>query len=162
MSLLIRKVNKAKWVQSDIENDSDVSADAITNCLRTTRNTLSVWQINTEDDLDNAILALVSNQDHLEAIDVVILEEESIRQYNIRIVTTPGETPIAELSQTHRDLADLTYSKLGIIKDHIVDRIRTNYLKRYTRGTIKKLLLAAIEEGKIELADLKESIRYKI
>ena len=162
MSLLIRKVNKAKWVQGDIENDSDVSADAITSCLRTTKNTLSVWQINTEDDLDNAILALVSNQDHLEAIDVVILEEESISKYNIKIIATPGETPIAGLSQTHRDLAELTYSKLGNIKDHIVERIRTDQLKRYTRGAIKKLILTAIEEGKIELTDLKESIRQKI
>ncbi len=162
MSLLIRKINKAKWIQGDIENDSDVSADAITNCLRTTGNTLSVWQINTEDDLDSAVLALVSNQDHLEAIDVVILEEESINRYNIRIMVTPGKTPIEELSETHRDLADLTYSKLGTIKDHIVERIRTDNLKRYTRGTIKKLIQKAIEDGKIELSDLKESIREKI
>jgi len=162
MSLLIRKINKAKWIQGDIENDSDVSADAITNCLRTTKNTLSVWQIKTEEDLDKAVLAIVSNQDHLEAIDVVILEEKSINDYNISIVATPGETPVEELTESHRDLAELTYSKLGTIKDHIVERIRTDKLKRYTRGSIKKLIQNAIDEKKIELNDLKESVRKKI
>jgi len=162
MSLLIRKINKAKWYQVDIENDSDVSADAITNCLRTIENTLSVWHINSEEDLDKAILALVSNQDHLETIDIVILEESSIQNYNISIVATPGETPIEELAKIHRHLVELTFSKIGAIKDHIVERIRTEHLKRYTKGTLKKLIQAAIEEEKIELDDLKKSVREKI
>jgi hypothetical protein len=162
MSLLIRKINKAKWYQVDIENDSDVSADAITNCLKTTKNTLSVWCISCEEDLDNAVLALVSNQDNLETIDIVILEESLLDGYNIRIVATQGETPIEELAKTHRDIADLTFSKIGIIKDHIVERIRTKHLRRYTKGTLKKLIKDAIEDGKLKLEDLKESVQKNI
>lgn len=162
MSLLIRKINKAKWYQVDIENDSDVSADAITNCLKTTKNTLSVWYISSEEDLNNAVLALVSNLDHLETIDIVILEESLLENYNIRIVATPGETSIEELAKTHRDLAELTFSKIGTIKDHIVERIRTEHLKRYTKGSLKKLIQVAIKEGKLKLDDLKESVRENI
>ncbi len=162
MSLLVRKINKAKWFQVDIENDSDVSADAVTNCLRTTNNTLSVWQINTEKDLDNAVLALVTKHEHLETIDIIILEESSIKDYNISIVASPGETPIDKLAQNHRDLAELTFSKIGSIKDYIVERIRTDNLRRYTKGSLKKLIQLAIKEGTIELDDLKESFRDKI
>jgi hypothetical protein len=162
MSLLIRKINKAKWFQIDILNDSDVSADAITNCLKTSKNTLSVWNIQEESDLDNAILAIVATQDHLDTIDIVILEHTSLIEYNIKIVASPGDTPIKTLIDTHRDLEGLTFSKLGIVKDYIVERIRKDKLKRYTVASLKKLLKSAIENGLIKREDLKETMREKI
>ncbi|MDI9313023.1 MAG: hypothetical protein QM535_22625 [Limnohabitans sp.] len=162
MSLLIRKINKAKWFQINVLNDSDVSADAITNCLKTSKNTLSVWNIQEESDLDNAILAIVASQDHLDTIDIVILEHTSLIKYNIKIVASPGDTPINTLIDTHRDLEELTFSKLGIVKDYIVERIRNDKLKRYTVATLKKLLKSAIENGLIKKEDLKETMREKI
>lgn len=45
MTLLVRKINRAKWMQNDILSEQDVSADAITICMKTVGNTLSVWQI---------------------------------------------------------------------------------------------------------------------
>jgi len=162
MSLLVRKINRAKWPKDDIEDNPEVSADAITHCLRTISNTLSVWQINNEHDLEKAVLAIVTTLDHLETIDIVILEAKYLNDYNIGIVATPGETPIEDLAEIHRDLAELTYSKLGTLKNHIVERIRANFFKRYTRTKVKKFIQTAIEEGKLELKDLKESVREKI
>ncbi len=162
MPLLIRKISKAKWYQVDIENDDNVSADAVTNCLKTTKNNLSVWRIESEDDLDQAVLALVSNQDHLDTIDVVILEESSIIDYKLNIVASPGDTPVESLIDAHRDISDLTYTNLGHVKDHIVERIRSHKLKRYTIGSLKKILIKAIEDGLLSKNDLKESVQKKI
>lgn len=162
MSFLIRKINRAKWFQVDVLNDDDVSADAITNCLKTTKNTLSVWHITTEDEIENAILALVSRQDHLETIDVIMLKESSINNYNIKIDATPGDTPIESLVQSHRDLADLTFSKIEYLKNHIVDRIRKDKLLRFTVGSLKKLLKTAIEDDKLMIEDLRGSVQKKI
>lgn len=162
MPLLVRKINKAKWFQTDLENTFDVTADAITNCLRTTKNTLSVWKIENEEDLENAILALVANQDHLDTIDIVILEESTLIKYDLSIIATPGDTPIDHLINTHRDIAELTYDKLGNVKDHIVERIRKEKVKRYTVGSLKKILRKAIEDGHLKKSDLKESIQKKL
>lgn len=162
MSLLVRKINKAKWMQLDISETDDVSADAITNCLKTTKNTLSVWKNDTEEDLEQAVLALVANQDHLDTIDVVILQEDSLNEYNLNIVASPGDTPVESLVESHRDIADLTFSRLGSIKDHIVERIRNNHIKRFTVGTLKKLIKKSIEDGLLKKEDLKESIQRKI
>jgi len=162
MSYLVRKINKAKWYQIDIENDNNVSGDAITNCLKTNKNTLSVWKIETEDDLDQAILALVANQDHLDTIDIVILEESSLLEYNLNIVASPGDTPVESLKNAHRDISELTFTKLGEVKDHIVERIRNQKLKRYTVGSLKKLLKKSIEQGLLKKDDLKESVQQKI
>lgn len=162
MSFLVRKINKAKWLQVDLSQTDDVSADALTNCLKTTKNTLSVWKIDSEEDLEQAVLALVANQDHLDTIDVVILQESSLSTYNLNIVASPGETPVESLVEAHRDIADLTFSKMGSVKDHIVERIRNNHIKRFTVGSLKKLIKKAIEDGLIKKEDLKESIQNKI
>ena len=160
--LLIRKINKSKWYQIDIKNDDDVSADAITNCLKTTKNTLSVWSIENEVDIEKAILAIASNLDYIETIDVVILNDEKLQEYGIKIITSMGNTPIDSLKEIHRDLSELTFSKLGHIKDHIVERIRNDKIKRFTKGSLRKILKKAIEKGFLELDDLNESVRSKI
>lgn len=162
MSFLVRKINKAKWFQIDIMQSDDVSADAITNCLKTSKNTLSVWHIETEEDLDKAVLAIVANQEHLDTIDVVILDEPSLNNYNLNIVASPGDTPVTSLIEAHRDIAELTFTKLGQIKDHIVQRIRNQKLKRYTVSSLKKILTNAINDGLLQKEDLNESIRNKI
>ncbi len=162
MSLLVRKINKAKWLQVDISTTDDVSSDAITNCLKTTKNTLSVWKIDTEEDLEQVVLALVANQDHLDTIDVVILQEDSLNEYNLNIVASPGDTPVESLVEAHRDIADLTFSRLGNVKDHIVERIRNEHIKRFTVGNLKKLIKKSIEDGLLKKEDLKESIQKKI
>lgn len=162
MPFLVRKINKAKWFQLDIHQSNEVSADAITNCLKTTKNTLSVWHIESEDDLDNAVLAIVANQEHLDTIDIVILDESSLTDYNLNIVASPGETPVTSLINAHRDIAELTFTKLGHVKEHIVERIRNNKLKRYTVASLKKILLDAIENGIVQRNDLKETLRAKL
>jgi hypothetical protein len=162
MSLLVRKINLAKWKQVDLDKTDDVSADAITNCLKTTGNTLSVWHIETEADLDSAILAIVANQDHLDKIDVVFLDEPTLTKYNLKIVANKGRTAVESLNDTHRDIAELNYTKLGQVKDQIVHCLRNSKHKRYTVNTLKKILNDAIEKGLIQKENLKESLRKDI
>lgn len=161
MQRLVRKINKSKWLQVDIFTDYDVSADAITNCLKTTKNTLSVWSIEDDNFIESAVLAIVASQDRLETIDVVILEE-SILEKDITIIESDGLTPVLSLVKSHRDLGELTFAKLEIIKNHIVDRIRSEKCIRYTKGKTKQILLKAIDEGILKIDDLNESMKSKI
>ena len=133
MSLLIRKVNKSKWFQNDIKEREPVSADAITSCLRTYGNTLSVWEIESGDELDEAVLAIVAAHQHLESIDVIHLSPEYLTKNGIDCVHSKGRTPVDDLAENHVDLAKLTYEKLGVIAYHIVDRIVEHGMVRYTR-----------------------------
>lgn len=161
MSFLIRKINKAKWNQNKLDESYEVTADVITNCLKTTKNTLSVWKIEAESDLDQAILALISNQDHLDAIDIVILEEKILKRELI-INETPGNTTISSLIHSHRDIANLTYTQLGIVKNHIIDKFRQNQIKRFTKTDLIKILKRHIDLGVLKEEDLKESVRKKL
>lgn len=162
MSLLVRKINKAKWLQNDIINGEDVSADAITNCIKTTSNTLSTWRIDTEAALDEAALAIVSSHQHLDTFDVVWVSQAQLETEGIRIQNTPGVTPIADLVDRHANVADLTYKSLGKVANCIVKCFLENKVRRYSVSQLKKLLRDAINSGKLQVERLEPSIADKL
>lgn len=162
MSLLVRKIDKSKWLQTDICNDEDVSADAVTNCMRTKQNTLSVWQIASESEMEEAVLAIASGHQYMETIDVIPLESQYLQDNGIDCLSTNGRTPVENMVQHHVDLSNLSYTKLGTIAYHTVDRIKKGKMKRYTIGRIKDLLREAIDNGKLRAEDLSDSVRVKL
>ena len=161
MSLLIRKINRNRWLEED-EVPNDVPADAITGCMRTQRNTLSVWEVPDEGKIDEAVLAIVSAGHHLETIDVVQIDREHLEENRVDCIQTKGGTPIEDLVDTHIDLSNLAYTQLGIIAYHIADKFRQDKVKRYTQGQIKEILRTAIQGQRLEIENLSESIRKKL
>ncbi|MDR1884565.1 MAG: hypothetical protein LBR26_17595 [Prevotella sp.] len=159
--MLVRKINKAKWF-NDGKIIEDPSADAMTNCLKTTQNTLSVWLINSETEIEDAVLAIVSGQDHLETIDIVMLEDEYFIKCEIRTEETEGLTPVFDLRNKHRDLASLDFWTLGMVAYHIIENIKKNKLQRFTEAKLKKIIKNAIANNRLRLTDLKEDIQKKV
>src|SRR3989339_377771 len=134
MSLLIRKIDKAKWLQNDIVNGADISADAITNCMKTTKNTLSTWRVDNEQQVDRAVLAIVTGHQQLDTIDVVWIDQIQLEKEGIGFEHSPGITPVISLVDSHVDVVNLTYTSLGKIANCIVKCFSENKVKRYTRG----------------------------
>jgi len=162
MSLLVRKIEKAKWLQNDILSGEDISADAITNCMKTTGNTLSTWLIRTLDEVPEAVLAIVSSHQHIDTIDVVCLDRSLLEGQGINLHSTPGKTPVRDLVDRHIDISNLAYKSLGILANHIVNGVKEEKAVRYTKGMIKRLLNSAINEGRLQEIDLHESVRSKL
>ena len=162
MSLFVRKIDKGKWFQVDLHQNTDYSADAITNCLKTRQNTLSVWEIISETDIDEAVLAIVSGQDHLDTIDVVLMSPDYLKKQGIDYKRTNGSTPVDDLVEKHIDLSNLTYKSLGIVAYHIVDKINDQKVKRYTIRQLKEILNQAISQNRLTPDKLKDFIREKL
>ncbi len=160
MSLQVRKINQAKWLGADIVNGAEIPADAITNCLRTQQNKLSVWRIKSEDEIENAVLAISSGQTHLETFDIVILSSEHLKQNGIKFMPTEGETAAKiPKEDMHFDMIDLTYEKLGIIAYHIVEKFKEKKVFRYTKGKLKDILINANNEKRLNINELSENIK---
>ncbi|MEE1902663.1 hypothetical protein V0R39_10505 [Pseudomonas inefficax] len=160
MSLLVRKITRGKW--SIGEEVEAVNADAITQCLKTQDNTLSVWQIKDESDINQSILAMAAANEMLSKIDVVMLTEQALHDKNISIDATPGLTPCTNLVGTHRDLSQLNVAHLGVISELIADEIRKGNVKSFTLSTLKNILVDAIKSGELESSSLSESVREKV
>lgn len=160
MAYLVRKIAMGKWCVSD--EILPINADAITQCLKTDNNTLSVWRIENESDISKGVLAMAANNDYLSKIDVVIVEESSLSAGCITIASTPGETPCVDLVHTHRDLADLNVANLAFISDSIAAQIRAKKVHTFTASKVKALLLDAIAAGTLNADLLSESVRGKV
>jgi len=158
MSLLVRKINRAKWLQNDIVRGDDISADAITNCIKTINNTLSTWRIDTEAQVDEAVLAIVSGGQHVDTIDVVWMSQNQLEAEGISIQNTPGVTPIADWVERHVDVVGLTYKSLGKVAHCIVKCFSENSVRRYTRVMLIKLLRDAIDSRRLSVEKLDTSV----
>ena len=162
MPLLVRKIEKAKWMQNDIVSGEDISADAITNCLKTKENNLSVWKVDTENNVEQAILAIAASAQHIETIDVVLISPEYLTQKDVDYSQSEIPVPVEDLINIHYDICKVTYKKLGIIAYHIADKIREQKIIRFTVGRLKGILKEAIEEGRLDIENLSYDVRKKI
>ncbi|MEG2001072.1 MAG: hypothetical protein RR053_06760 [Evtepia sp.] len=153
MAFLVRKISQAKWPSATCEL-KEIPGDAISD-LRTTANTLSVWEIDSTDDLDAAALALATSSkiEKIEAVNLVWFSEESLLTNSFVIDNqVPGDTVISDLSKMHKDIVGMTYDFLGLLSVIIVNAIhREQHCKRYTRASVKGLLCKAYNENRISL-----------
>ncbi len=161
MTLLVRKVNRNNWSTEESDDVFDVSSNAITNCLRTVRNQISVWEIESEDKLKEAVLALAAAGDHLETFDIVMLDKDYIES-EMKCNNSKGDTPVKDLIEKHYDLSELTYYELGLIAEHIILNLKKDNIRRYTAWEIREILNEAIENKRLNYEDIKLEVRDKL
>lgn len=161
MSLLVRKINRNNW-PSGITNSSDIKADAITNCMRTSHDSMSVYEISSKADIDNAFLAIASNFDRLETFDVVMMDKKVFIDSGINVLNNPGLTPVKDLKNTHWDISDLRYANLGTIAQHINSCVSSNNVMRRSRGELKNIIEKAITDGRLKLNTLRERLQQEL
>lgn len=161
MPYLLRKISFAKWPKEQV-HINDFPCDPITSCLRTQGDTLSVWEVQEESSYSDVILALACNLDSPATIHVVFLDPDHLNELDIEIAKTNGETAFKEIKETHRDLAGLTYSKLGRIANYISSQILNDRRKFLTKSVVRDLLLENIKDGKVNAEDLSERMQKSL
>jgi hypothetical protein len=75
-----RKINRPKWEPKLFMGPDDIAADAVTGCLKTTGNTLSLWECSNDlADIHRIALALALgiDTDRIDTIDVVLLPKSA-------------------------------------------------------------------------------------
>ena len=109
--MYVRMINKkAKWEQDKNKNISDISSDIITNCLKTSQDTLSLWYVANEDEIDDAIIALSSNRDYVNRLDYIVIPDEYIKSYNLELNKEEGNSPYISFNNNHYNIININYS----------------------------------------------------
>lgn len=168
MSYLLRKISRKKWDQNVKATAEEITADAVTCCIKTFSNTLSVWH-SPVDDFDSKqvrilIYALASTMDRPDAIDLVWLSEDELLSLGIEIEETDGDSKCESANLLHRDLAKLRHKELGLVGVHIIEQLEhKKYYKRITRAQIIKVMLEAVcVENKVEFTELSEKWQHEL
>ena len=160
---LARKITRAKWVSADLDS-GEIPADAVTADLRTKNNTLSFWQCGdgTEEELNEAVLALAAAGQRVENIDIVWLSHDELRADGQRLNITAGLTPVAELVERHVDLSFLDYVRLGRVADRVAAALEAGRHRRLPRPRVVEILARAVQQRRVGLSDLQEKVRSAV
>jgi len=160
--LFLRIIRKAKWYKNEQVPwlpEGELQADTLTD-LSTKSNELSVWHI--EDDrsnLEQVVTALAAGRDNIASLDYALFDQQTLLAINIKIKETKGGSPDEKVNSWHRDLVELSATKLMAL----AKVIQTEAVKgRILPKDIIRLIKQAIASGQIERAKLKPGIVAKI
>ncbi|AQQ72572.1 hypothetical protein SMSP2_02962 [Limihaloglobus sulfuriphilus] len=168
MSILVRKINRAKWRLTDKQTVADLRGDAVTSCLRTSGDKLSVWKFD-DDDCEKikyeSILALMTGSSKNtidDTIHVVFLNSKDLKEEGLELGEQKGDTYVKDLVDAHRNIENLNYFKLGKLAELILKQIDTKNVHRINSSKIVNLLINAIEQKRLEFQDLNENLQAKL
>lgn len=152
MTYLLRKVNPVKWQPNLGLPRNEHSADAITNCTKTTNNTLSVWRSETKNFQDESVeklmVALALSMDQPAKIDLLWLEEDALEAAGLKVTCTEANTCYIEVNPEHKDIENLNHEKLGLVSEHIVSQFaHKDNLFSLTRPNLIQLVLKWLDKS---------------
>lgn len=157
--LLVRKIDRANWEEHLVHQETDTPGDAITRCIRTEGNTLSLWQIESIDKLEEAALAIIGCHKHPETFDVVAINYTDLVDKGLTFISNEGTTRVNDLNNTHLEIIDITYQKLGILASLIYDSLHHDMVRRYEIERQGEVLYKAIQAGRLTMNSLSKSFR---
>lgn len=163
MSVLVRKIDLGRWREKEFYDRDEIAGDAITRCLTTSNNTLSVWKSEPEEEeINKAVLAFASKCSKLETLNFVLLNEKYLQDNSVDLEHQDVSIPYREQILNHMILCRITYDKLGTVARFILNEVKANREIRYVKGRLKKMLNDAISDGKLRLEDLDSRLQEKL
>lgn len=164
VSVLARKITRAKWELAEGLQAGEISADAISIDLRTTGNSLSFWHCSTatDEELRKTVLALATAADRVDRMDVAWIAVPAIEAEELCQIRTEGETPVASLRDRHVDLAKLDMIRLGKVARLIAAALTQNQHRRMSKKEVVEIIVEAVHQRLVDLADLKEKVREEV
>jgi hypothetical protein len=173
MGVCVRKISKSKWPDEEVlENQTDeailplLKADALTSCLRTSKDELSLWTVDNtnEEEIEKAILALITNSrlERLDRIQVVYFDENNVNQLGLTLKKSPGDTVISTYTNLHQDMIELNFEKMGKVSALITSALRDKRIKKYNEKKLTALLISAINSGLVDQKKLHMSLQHKL
>ncbi len=165
---LVRKITRAKWDGTNcVERGlaaGEISADAVTGDLRTREDALSFWRCSTgaSGDIEEAALAIAAAGQRLDRLDIVWLLDSELQSDGHTLKDTCGRTPVADLAERHVDICRLDHIRLGKLARRVVAAIEEERCCRLGRARVKRLLGAAVVQGRVLPEQLAGGLRADI
>lgn len=164
MSKLARKISAAKWEAKDYLAEGEISADALSSCLRTQDAKLSFWVCSeAPETIRDVVLAVASTSNEPDRLLLVVLDDAEITTHSRILQETDGKTPVADLRSKHRDLAYLSIDDLCELARIIAPKVRHDkdcYV--FSKKEVLQILRGAIDSHRLTLESLHEKLRNAI
>ena len=159
----LRKITRGKWPKEESIAQAtlkDVQADTIFAELTTDQNKLSVWEVETEEDIIDAFIALGSNCSYFGAIEAVKINGDILK--GIDFDNEAGDTPAIEINEKHRNIINLNYVSLGEVVSSILYGLRNDGYVRKNRRQMRDILVEAYNSSKLDTTRIEPTLLNEI
>ena len=162
--MLARGITRFKWEKGERLAAGELPADAVTGDLRTRDNRLSFWRCaqNGQDRFEDAAMAIAAARDDLDKVEIVLVDDEELREDGQTLEDSGGNTPVSEMVERHVDVCRLDHVRLGRVARRVARAIRRDDDRRFTRARVRRLLASGVRSNRLELADLREKLRSEV
>lgn len=170
MAYYVRKISRSKWQENPLSADEEkalqevkrVAADAVTNCIRTTGNKLSLWRVEEKRDSIDDIIPLIVGFDRQDTCDIIYISEDVFWQEGIVIEQSSEDanTPIEELKKYHYNAIVDDYEGLGKFA-RVVLRSLGNH-RRFKGKEVKTKLREMLDHQEISQEMISDKLYEKI
>ena len=149
-----RKFSRAKWERPAFISSSDIPADAITGCLKTQDNKLSLWDCADDNgSVEEAVLALAtgSKYDSLEKMHITTLVIAEMKSQGLSLANTRGDTAVEDLRERHLEVDKLTLNQLIKFAELMAANIYSNdHCFIFTRKDVARIVKTAISQQRLD------------
>ena len=166
--MLIRSIaSLARWDGTTVVNrpDATIAGDVISD-LRTQRNTLSVWCADSQEDINDAIVAMSLNRTDVAKMIALLLDENDLAAMQITSSSeNPGKAPgaVDSIKNKHRDLVEIDYKRLGELSEYMMKVVHDKARRiEISKPNLKKLLIEYKDRNKIILDEMNKDLRDKL
>ena len=166
--MLIRSIaSLARWDGTTVVNrpDATIAGDVISD-LRTQRNTLSVWCADSQEDINDAIVAMSLNRTDVAKMIALLLNENDLAAMQITSSSeNPGKAPgaVDSIKNKHRDLVEIDYKRLGELSEYMMKVVHDKARRiEISKPNLKKLLIEYKDRNKIILDEMNKDLRDKL
>lgn len=158
----MRKITPVRWTQErrDIHSNNDINAEALSD-LCADENAISTWYVGekTEENIIKAVTALASGFRSLDELNIVLIDDNMIREAGLNISETEGITKIREYANLHRDINQLNVQQLVSLAGIILNCIWNDEVIAINAEELSLWILQQINLGKLEFKDLDKNFR---
>lgn len=141
--IILRKLEKKRhWDPAPWVGCQDMQADVM-KCLSTKNNQLSVYLLNEpHTQIERVVAALAASRDFLVPLDLAVVPIDILKECSIQSDDVQGETPDSEVNGWHRNLVELTVTKIT----RLIFAIRSKgEIKRYPEKKVEQAIKYSLE-----------------
>lgn len=170
MAYFVRKISRSKWQENQLSLDEkkaleeikNVKADAITNCIKTTGNKLSLWKVEEKRDSIDDIIPLIIGFERPDSCDIIYISDEIFLQEGISLEQSSEDAnvPIEYLKQYHYNAIVENYEGLGKFAKIVLKSLNNH--KRFKAKEVKIKLKEMLSNHEIEKEMISDKLYEKI
>ncbi|MCI8556966.1 MAG: hypothetical protein HFI19_04215 [Lachnospiraceae bacterium] len=170
MVYYVRKIARSKWPNMPLSDNPEkaiyeigtVSADAITNCIKTQENKLSLWRVEEKRNSIEDIIPLIVGFERPDTCDIIYISEDTFGEEGITIEQSikDANTPLEELKKYHYNAIIKDYDGLGKFAKVILKSLGNH--KRFKGKEVKTKLREMLHNHEIEKGMISDKLFEKI